>query len=325
MSLNITRRDLFQLSAAFAAVSPSLALAQGGAINRIVVGFPPGGTLDVLARVLAPQFAKSGTTTIVENKPGSSAQLAAVTIKQAPPDGTHMLLTPTSVMTLTSQLFRKPLVDPLRELAPVGSVCAHPFAFAVTGNSPIKSMAEFIAWAKAHPKEATYASPGAGTSPHFLGMVLAKEAGMEMTHIPYRGTAPGLQDLMGGQVASTMNAQPAMIELHKAGKIRILATTAGQRLTSLPDVPTFTELRIAGLEYLESFGVFVHADTPAAVLARLETQLQQAVASPELAESAKKMELEIRGSSAAAYKQLVSADFKRWSGIAKESGFHLDT
>src|SRR5262249_28911860 len=153
--------------------------------------------------------------TIVENKPGASAQLGPAAVKQAPPDGLNMLLTPTSVLSLTTQLFRKPLLDPLRDLIAVGSVWEHPFGFAVNGNSPHKTMAEFIAWAKTQSKEPNYAHPGAGTSPHFLGMVLAKEAGIKLAHVPYRGTAPGLQDLMGGQVDSTMNALPAMIEYHK--------------------------------------------------------------------------------------------------------------
>jgi tripartite-type tricarboxylate transporter receptor subunit TctC len=324
MNLSLTRRHLIHLAGAASLTSAISALAQGQ-VARMYVGFPPGGTLDVLARLLAPLFAKGGATIIVENRPGASAQLAAVAVHQAPPDGLSLLVTPTSVMTLTSQLFRKPLLDPLRDLAPIGSVCEHPFAFAVTGNSPIRTIAEFIAWAKANPKDASYASPGAGTSPHFLGLMLAKASGAQLTHIAYRGTAPGLQDLMGGQIASTMNALPAMIDLHKAGRIRILATTGSKRLASLPEVPTFTELRIPGLEYSESFGVFAHGATSAATISRLEAALQQAVASPEMAQAAKKMELELKGSTSAAYKQLVEEDFRRWAGIAKESGFHLDT
>lgn len=318
------RRRLLQLAGAAALLPSCLVRAQGSAVTRIYVGFPPGGTLDVLGRLLASQMGKDGSTVIVENKPGASAQLAPAAIKQMPADGSNLLLTPTSVLSLTTQLYRKPLFDPLHDLAPVGSVCEHPFGFAVTGNSPIKSVAQFVAWAKAQTREANFAHPGAGTSPHFLGLVLAKEAGIRLTHVPYRGTAPGLQDLMGGQVDSTMNALPAMIDLHKSGKLRILATTGSKRLASLPDVPTFLELKMPGLEYLESFGVFVHAATLPAALARVETQVQQAVASAEMAESAKKLELQLRGSTATAYKKVFEADYQRWSGIAKESGFTLD-
>ena len=324
MNISFTRRHLVRLAGAASLASTGLARAQGQ-VARIYVGFPPGGTLDVLGRLLAPQFSNSGMTTIVENRPGASAQLAAVAVRQAPPDGLSLLLTPTSVLTLTTQLYRKPLLDPIQDLLPIGSVCEHPFGFAVTGNSPIKTMAEFITWARANPKDASYASPGAGTSPHFLGIVLSKAAGVPLTHVAYRGTAPGLQDLMGAQIASTMNALPAMIELHKAGRIRILATTGSKRLASLPDVATFAELRIPGLDYAESFGLFAHAGTPVPVVARLEATLQRAVASKEMAEASRKMELDLGGSTASAYKQLVEADFKRWSGIAKESGFQLDT
>ncbi len=324
MTYTLNRRHLLQLAGAATLASSGFVHAQSSTTARIFVGFPPGGTLDVLGRLLTPQFSKGGTIWIVENKPGASAQLAPVAVKQSPADGLNLLLTPTSVLSLTSQLFRKPLVDPLRDFAPIGPVVEHPFAFAVTGTSPIKTMPEFIAWAKANPQSVTVANPSAGTSPHFLAMVLAKDAGITMTHVPYRGTAPGLNDLIGGQVASTMNAQPSMIEFHRAGRIRILATTGAKRSPSLPDVPTFTELKFNGLDYSESFGVFAPAATPAATIARLESMVQQAVASAEMVEAAKKLELTPLSSTAAAYKQLLESDHRRWAGIAKESGFTLD-
>lgn len=323
MKIRLNRRQLFELVGAASVLSTGFAQAQSS-VGRIIVGFPPGGTLDVLARMLAPQFAHGGITTVVENKPGASAQLAAAAVKLAPPDGLSLLLTPTSVLSLTAQLFRKPLVNPLLDLRPVGAVCEHPFAFAVKGDSPIKTMSEFIAWSRSNPKEASLAHPGAGTSPHFLGMVLAKEVGIKLAYVPYRGTAPGLQDLMGGQVDSTMNALPAMIEFHRSGRIRILATTGATRLASVPNVPTFTELKMPVLEYTESFGVFVHAATPDPLVERHEATLQRAVSSAEFAATAKKMELQPRGSTAAAYQRLLEADYRRWSRIAKESGFTLD-
>ncbi len=324
MTHMLNRRQLLQWAGATSITACGFAQAQPGVTGRILVGFPPGGTLDVLARLLAPQVAKSGGTWIVENRPGASAQLAPLAVKQAPPDGLSLLLTPTSVLSLTSQLFRKPLVDPLRDFAAVGPVVEHPFAFAVPGTSPIKSMAEFIAWAKANPQSVNVANPSAGTSPHFLAMVLAKEAGIAMQHVAYRGTAPGLTDLIGGQVSCTLNAQPSMIDFHRTGRIRILATTGAKRSPSLPDVPTFTELKFKGLEYSESFGVFVHASTPAGTVARLESLIQQAVASPEMTEAAKKLELQTLSSTAASYRQLLENDHRRWAAIAKESGFTLD-
>lgn len=324
MTYTINRRQLIQLAGAVSLGSSGFAYAQANTTGRVIVGFPPGGTLDVLARLLTPQFAKSGGTWIVENKPGASAQLAPAAVKQGPADGLNLLLTPTSVLSLTSQLFKKPMVDPLRDFAPVGPVVEHPFAFAVPGNSPIKSMSEFIAWAKANPQSVNVANPSAGTSPHFLAMVLAKEAGISMQHVAYRGTAPGLTDLMGGQIACTMNAQPAMIDLHKTNRIRILASTGAKRSTALPDVPTFTELGFKGLDYSESFGIFVNAATPAATIAKLEAMVQQAVASPEMAEAAKKLELQPLSSTSAAYKRLFESDHSRWAAIAKESGFSLD-
>lgn len=323
MNQAINRRTLLQIAGAFSLSASGFAHAQSN-VGKILVGFPPGGTLDVLGRMLTQQFVKANGTWILENKPGASAQLAPVAVKQAPADGFSLLLTPASVLTLTSQLFKKPLVDPLRDFIPVSTVVEHPFAFAVPGNSPYKTMAEFIAAAKAGGQPISVANPSAGTSPHFLAMVLAKETGINMTHIAYRGAAPGLNDVMGGQVASTMNALPVMIELHKSSRIRILAHTGSKRSASLPDVPTFNELKINGLDYNEKFGVMVNSATPQAVLTRLEAMVQQAVSSTEFKDASAKLELAAVSSTSAAFKQWMEADYRRWSVIAKESGFTLE-
>lgn len=325
MKTCIDRRTLLRLVGATILSPSGLALAQGTATARILVGYPAGGTADGLARVLAPLMAKGGVPTIVENKPGAAGQLAADAVRQAAPDGLSLLLTPSNALSLVPHLYRKPMYDSLRDFLPVGSVCDHSFALAVPGSSPVKTVAEFIAWGKAHPDEVTFASPGAGSSPHFLGVMFGRETGVAMNHVPYKGVAPGLQDLIGGQVASTFNPLPTMLEYHRAGRIRILAVTNPKRLSTLPDVPTFAELKIPGLTYTEWYGVFVAARTPDPLVRRLEAALQQSVTSGDMAQAARRLEVEPRAANATALKQMLEEDSRRWAGIVKATGIQLDS
>lgn len=325
MSFQLTRRQMLQWAGAVWLATSGLAHAQGNPA-RLYVGYPPGGLADSLARVLTSLLARtSGLTMIVENKPGASGQLAVKALRQAEPDGQTLLLTTGSVLTLTPHLYRKPAYDSLNDVTPICTVCDQSFALAVAGGSPIKSVAEFIAWGKAHPTSLSFASPGAGSSPHFLGTMFGRETGLPMNHIAYKGTAPGLQDVAGGQVASTFNPLPTMLEFHRAGRIRILAVTNPKRVASLPNVPTFTELKMPSLEYTEWYGVFAPASTPEAVVARLQAALQKVTASPEMAEAAKRMEVELRFSDAPTLRRQLEVDYKRWAGIVKATGIQLDS
>jgi tripartite-type tricarboxylate transporter receptor subunit TctC len=289
------------------------------------VGFPAGGTADSLARVVAPLLAHPGQSMIVENKPGASGQLAADAVRQATPDGSALLLTPSSILSLVPHLYKKPMYDSLNDFAPIGCVCDHSFGFAVQGSSPIKTFAEFAEWAKKNAKEATFATPGPGTAPHFLGTILGREIGTPLAHVPYKGVAPGLQDLMGGQVASTFNPLPTLLEYHRAGRIRILAVTNPTRVASLPLVPTFTELKLPAVELVEWYGLFTSSKVPAATVAKLQEQLSVAVAKPEMIAAAKRLEVEPRAVDTAGLKRLLEADYKRWKDIVKATGISLDT
>lgn len=254
-SLNntLTRRQVLGAASALGLASSSLAaFAQSANAARILVGFPAGGTADSLARMLAPLVALPGQTMIVENKPGASGQLAVDAVRQAAPDGNALLLTPSSILSLVPHLYKKPMYDSLSDFAAIGCVCDHSFGFAVPGSSPIKTFAEFVEWSKGNAKDATFATPGPGTAPHFLGTILGREIGKPLVHIPYKGVAPGLQDLIGSQVASTFNPLPTLLEYHKAGRIRILAVTNPTRVASLPAVPTFTELKLPAVELVDS-------------------------------------------------------------------------
>jgi tripartite-type tricarboxylate transporter receptor subunit TctC len=323
--MQVNRRELLKWASAASLASSGVVRAQSGTA-RLIVGFPPGGLADSVARVVAPQMAKgTGTPTIVENKPGAAGQLGVQAMRQGEPDGLTLLVTSASILTLTPHLYRKPMFDSLRDVTCISTLCDQSFALAVPATSPVKSVAEFIAWGKANPKELNFASPGLGTSPHFLGVMFGRETGLAMNHIAYKGTAPGLQDLIGGQVASTFNPLPTMIEFHQAGRIRILAVTNPRRVASLPDVPTFSELKLRGLEYLEWYGMFAPARTSDNIVRRLQEAVHQAVASKEFVDAAKRLELEPRTIDAAGLRKLLEADSNRWAGIVKATGITLDS
>jgi tripartite-type tricarboxylate transporter receptor subunit TctC len=302
---------------------PSWALSPP-AVRKLIVGFPAGGTADSLARALAPLLADGGSTYVVENKSGASGQLAADAVRQATPDGSSLLLTPSSVLTLVPQLYKKPTFEALRDFTPVACVCDHSFALAVNGNSPITNLASFLAWAKANPDKATYATPGPGSAPHFLGVMMGREIGAPLVHVPYRGVAPGLQDLMGGQVVSTFNPLPTMLEYHRAGRIRILAVTSPTRLATLADVPTFTEARLPALALVEWYGLFASSKVPAQTASPIGADVKRAMSAPEMLTAAKRLEVIPRYEDGPALAKLLQHDQDRWTKLVASTGIQLD-
>lgn len=319
------RRGLLAHGLAAASALALPAWAQGpSTLRKLVVGFPPGGTADSLARALAPVLAGAGTGYVVDNRSGASGQLAAEAVRQSPGDGSSLLLTPSSVLTLVPQLYRKPPFDALHDFRPVACVCDHAFALAVAGHSPITDLAAFVAWARAQPDKATYATPGPGSGPHFLGVMMGREIGVPLVHVPYRGVAPGLQDLMGGQVAATFNPLPTMLEYHRAGRIRILAVSSPQRLPSLPEVPTFTAQGMPRMELVEWYGLFAAARLSAATAGAIGAEVQRALGSAEMLASAKRLEVVPRFEDGAALARLLQHDQQRWRQLVASTGIQLD-
>jgi tripartite-type tricarboxylate transporter receptor subunit TctC len=301
----------------------TLSMAQSG-LSRLTVGFPAGGPADAIARLVGSLLGEVGARFIVENKPGASGQLAADAVRKSGSDGSNLLVAPSSILTLVPHLYRKPMYQSLQDFATVGGVCDHSFGLAVNAASPIKTLADYIRAAQARPEDATYATAGAGTGMHLLGTLFTRETGVKLTHIPYRGTAPGLQDLMGGQVFSTFNPLPTMLELHRAGRIRIIAVTNPQRVASLSDVPTFTELKLPALELVEWYGVFASSETQPRVLDSLREQLSKALARPELPPAARKLELEPRPVDGVSLRKMLEEDHQRFAKVVKSTGLSLD-
>jgi tripartite-type tricarboxylate transporter receptor subunit TctC len=327
MPSNLSRRRFVQSGAlaGAAALVPSLGFAQPAGTLRLNVGFPAGGPADTVARLVAGLMTEPGTNVIVENKAGASGQLAVDAVRRSGTDGTNLLVTPSSILTLVPHLYKRPMYNSMEDLVAVGGICDHSFGLAVNGSSPIRTVAEFMEAARKNPSGATYATAGNGTGMHLLGTLFTRETGINLVHVPYRGTAPGLQDLMGGQVFSTFNPLPTMLELHRAGKIRILAVTNPVRVATLRDVPTFTELKLPGLELVEWFGVFASSATTPLALQELRQRLSVALSKPELAVAARKMELEPRTVDAVTLRKMLETDNIRMAAAVKATGLSLES
>ncbi|HUI95135.1 MAG TPA: tripartite tricarboxylate transporter substrate-binding protein [Xanthobacteraceae bacterium] len=319
------RRLLAQLLAAPALVTGARqSLAQiAKRTLRLIVGFPAGGGTDIIARILAERMqVPFASAIIVENKPGAAARASVDYVKNAEPDGATLLFTPDFPITLYPHSFRKLSYDPLRDLVPVAPAAKSMLTYNVGPMVPasVKSLADFVAWCKAHPASANYATTAAGGTPHFVGVMFANAAGIAMTPVHYRGGAPALQDLMGGHVPASINPISETLTQAKSGNIRILAVTGAHRSAFLREVPTMRE---QGFDVVvESWlGAFAPAKTPAATVRVLGAAINAAAKSTEMAQSLAKFGNEPAIETPDEFAATVRADYARWAPVVKASGF----
>jgi tripartite-type tricarboxylate transporter receptor subunit TctC len=323
-----TRRHLLAASAAGLVASATglipRALAQ--AIRkpvRVIVGFPAGGGTDMIARILAERLrGPYASTVLVENKPGAAARLAVEYVKNAEPDGSVMLFTPDFPLTVYPHSFRSLNYDPLRDFIAVSPAAKSMLTYNIGPAVPdgVKSLADFVQWCKANPAKASYGTTSAGGTPHFVGMMLASEAGVPMTPVHYRGGAPALQDLLGGHVPASINPVSESLPFARSGALRTLAVTGAQRSAFLPDVPTMRE---AGYKIVVDswLGVFVPAKTPTEVVNALSAAIAEAVKSAPMTESLSKIGNVPAFQTPAEFAAVVKADVARWAPVVKASGF----
>jgi tripartite-type tricarboxylate transporter receptor subunit TctC len=288
-----------------------------GKLTRMIVGFAPGGSSDVTARLLVDQMRAYASTIIIDNRPGAGGRQAGA------PDGSVLLLSPASMIVLYPHLYKPLGYDPVQDLVAVTTVCAFPFVLSVGPLVPrdVRTLADFIQWCKANPKLASYGTSGAGSMLHFAGMMLARAANFDFTHVPYKGASPALQDLLGGQVASTVGVLGIALPHIQAGNLRALAMTGATRSSFLPDVPTLTEAGFPGLEITEWQGLFVPAKTPPAVVHALNRSVRDALDTAEVKAGLIKLSFEAGGTSPEQFADIVKADIARWEPIVKASGF----
>jgi len=294
-----------------------------GKLTRIIVGFAPGGSSDVTARLLVEQMRGYASTIIIDNRPGAGGRIAVETAKAGAPDGSVLLLSPASMIVLYPHLYKPLGYDPVQDLIAVTTVCAFPFVLSVGPLVPrdVRTLADFIQWCKANPKLASYGTSGAGSMLHFAGMMLARAANFDFTHVPYKGASPALQDLLGGQVASTVGVLGIALPHIQAGNLRALAMTGATRSSFLPDVPTLTEAGFPGLEITEWQGLFVPAKTPPPVVHALNRSVRDALDTAEVKAGLIKLSFEAGGTSPEQFADIVRADIARWEPIVKASGF----
>lgn len=326
-----TRRAFTQSLLGSAALSafglPLAAHAQASLdMAKILVGFPPGGTTDALSRRVADKLRGSyASNVIVENKPGAGAQIAISALKAAPADGSTLLLTPSSMLSVYPFTYSK-LPYTLDDLAPVSVACffSHGFGVGPAVPASVKTIKDFVAWAKANPDRANFASPAAGSIPHLTAALFNKLSKADLQHVPYKGSAPGIQDLLGGQVSSMCSPVGDYLPHLKSGRLRLLATSGPQRSPFTPDVPTFKEQGI-DISVREWYGFFLPAKASPEVRRRAAAYLQPALASKDLIDSMAQVGMEVQSSTPDQLAAWLKADADQWRGIVKEIGFSADS
>lgn len=329
-----TRRNFIQTSAALAAatagLAPFSAFAQALEQVKILYGFPAGSSGDICARRVGDRLGGSAYTknnAIVDTKAGAGGRIALEGLKMAAADGSVLAMTPFSCMSLYPHIYKKLAYDPFKDFVPVGtaSVMHHGLAVGPLVPGSVKNVQDFLAWAKANPKDASYGSPAAGSTPHFIGALLGMNNNVELKHVPYRGSVPGVTDVVGGQLAAMVTPHGDFIPNHKAGKLRILATSGKQRSPFVPEVATFAEQGFADLTVEEWFGFYAPAKTPTAVIAAANAAINLAIKDKSVIESLTVVGLIPFGGSPEDMARSQKLEFDRWGPLIKKIGFTAES
>jgi len=315
---SLLRRTL--LASAF--MLAGLAQAQTGTI-KLLVGFPPGGGTDAIARTLAEKLKDQlGTPVIVENKAGAGGQIAAQALKAAAPDGTTFFLSHDHTISILPLVVKNPGFDSARDFVAVAGFATFVNALAVSGGTPAKTMGDYVAWVKSQGAgKGTIGVPAPASVPEFLVKIIGQKYALDMQAAPYRGSAPMMGDMLGNQISAGVASIPDFIENHKAGKVRIVAVLGGVRQASLPDVPTFAELGMAGFEDMPYYGIFAPAGTPKATIDRFSEAVAKVIAQPDVRERLTAMGLTVGYMTPQQLTTREHAYAQTWARIIKSSGF----
>jgi tripartite-type tricarboxylate transporter receptor subunit TctC len=291
---------------------------------RVLVGFPPGGSADTIARVLAEKLGPElKRTVIVDNRPGAGGRVLAAALKTMPADGSVVMLAPDALLTTNPFVFRKLTYEPA-DLVPVSLVAEFPFAFATGAETGAKTFPDFVKWAREHRTSANFGSPAAGSPLHFVGLMVGKDIGVDLLHVPFQGGAPLLTALAGGQVSAGVNTLTDMLEMHKSGRIRILAIPGAKRSPLLPEVPTFGELGYQQVIARGFFGIYAPAGTPPAAVAQWNAALRRILAMPDVRERLAALAFDARASTPDELDKMARTDAAVWGPVIKSSGFAVD-
>lgn len=317
-----TRRQL--LTAALLTVATTTAaLAQSKPPLKILVGFPPGGSADVIARIVADALKDDFSAVVVENKPGAGGRIALNMVKNAKADGQTVIVLPSGPMVLFPHVYKKLDYDAVRDFTPISQIARFQFGLVTHPSSGVKSVAEMIAKARANPGASSYGTPGAGTLPHFMGVLVEQSSGVKLNHVPFQGGAPANNALLGGHIDYKFDVVSETAELHRSGKVRIIAVTGGQRDSQVPEVPTLREAGIP-MEATAWFAMYGPAGLSVEALERLEKAMMKIVREPATKDKLIKLGYDPIGSGSAELAAAQKADLARWEKPIKSTGVQLD-
>lgn len=328
--IRLQRHVFAALALGALASSAGTAVAQGSADypNKpvtLIVPTAPGGTTDIAARMLAEPLGKAlGQSVVVDNRGGASGGLAAVAVKRAEPDGYTLLMQYSGYHVITPNVSKQTPQWEAKDLRAVANVLSAPQVIVVREGLPVKTLAELIAYAKAHPGKLSYASSGNGSLQHVTGAMLAQQAGIEMVHVPYKGTGPALQDLLGAQVDVTFGTPPPFMPFIQSGKLRALAVTGKTRLSSLPNVPTAAEAGLPKLDATSWFAVFAPAKTPQPVIDKLAGEIAKVMAMPAFKQKAAEQGASADYMSPEQLADHSKSELARWGLVVKASKIEAD-
>ena len=292
---------------------------------RMIVPYPAGGTSDVLARILAKKMGDSmGQQIVIENIGGAAGTIGAGSVARAEPDGYTLIFGYATQFTIAPVLYQNLTYDPLRSFVPIGSAVRFHFLMTAYSGLPVKSLADVVTYAKANPGKLTFASPGVGTSTHLLGELFKLNQSVDIVHVPYKGGGPAITDYVAGRIDLYSDAIAPLLPWAQQGKIKALAVTSEQRLPELPNVPTVAEAGMPDLAVFTWTAVFAPAGTPKPITDRLESELQKALADPDVQATFRSNGYEMFPEPPAAVTELIKTDLARWSALAKATGLKAE-
>jgi len=319
----LSRRQLLASAVAAAGLPALPALADTGKPLRVLVGFPPGGGTDTIARLLAePLKELLGTAVVVENRPGAGGQIAAQQLKGTPPDGSTVFLTHDHTISILPQVLKNPGFEPERDFVPVGGFASFVNCLAVAPGTPAQDFAGYVDWVrKGQGGKSAVGIPAPASTPEFLVKVLAQRYQLDLVAAPYKGSAPMMGDMLGNQIPAGIGSVQDFMETHRAGKLRVLAVLGGKRQAALPGVPTFAELGVAGFEDMPYYGFYAPAGTPAAFIERFSAALAKVVAQPAVHQRLTDMGLTVDPMTPAQLHARERAYTTVWARVIRDSGF----
>lgn len=292
---------------------------------RMIVPFPPGGGTDILARLVATKLGESTKWAVVaDNRPGAGGTLGITEAVRAAPTGYDIVMGQKDNLVIGPWLYKNLTWDPTRDPTPIAHVAYTPVIIATSANSRFKTLADVVAAAKATPATITYGSPGNGTSIHLAGDLFEKAAGVKLVHVPYKGSNPALMDALAGNVDLLVSSVPSAIGQIKSGKLRALAVTSAKRSSTLPDVPTVAEAGYAGFDVSTWYGLFAPANTPAAVVTRINAEVNKLLATPDMKAAIQAQGAEPEALSISQFNTLFRNDYTQWKGIVEASGAKIE-